>query len=598
MAQRNYRVNDMNRISDESINEIISELFPKETSEGMEKLVGLLKETSGSENKILSANGAVEYASSGSALVDLNARTTELRYANDQTIEDAMDRAYAENPVAAVKMIFQTGDIRGGKGERRLFNKSMDWLIMTHPYIAAEVLALIPEYTRWDYLVRQTVSDNKMISDLATDIVREQLNSDLNTVNAAGEGEAVNISLLAKWMPSLQTKKEEDKKTVRHLLRSLHMQERDYRKVLSKLREHLNVIEKAMSARDYDAIDMEKLSSKQQLRYAEFFKRVMAEKRHEYIQAVLRGEKKMNTSVINPLDIFHKYSGEVSRGGSYNEDYEALWKLIPDKTSGNCRTLVIRDGSGSMTCPIGQGSTATMLEAATAMTIYCADHMKGAFKDTFITFSSRPKVVDMSKCNTLADKIRLLMRYNDCSNTDLEATFDLILDSAVRGGLKQEELPSYLMILSDMEFDTARGATHYYRMTGRGDFIDRDTLFDKIRKKWNAAGYEVPTLVFWHLNGTRTIYPEIDAKNGIIFLSGFSTNELELVMAGKYEAVEEIEEETDVKDELTGEIKTVVETHTERVVLTPLQQLELKLSDPRYDSVEEAVKRGIEKEIA
>lgn len=62
-----------------------------------------------------------------------------------------------------------------------------------------------------------------------------------------------------------QTKKDSDKLIVRHLLRTLHMQEREYRKALSELRGHLNVIEKAMSAKDYAAIDMEKLSSRQQL---------------------------------------------------------------------------------------------------------------------------------------------------------------------------------------------------------------------------------------------------------------------------------------------------------------------------------------------
>ena len=156
------------------------------------------------------------------------------------------------------------------------------------------------------------------------------------------------------------------------------------------------------------------------------------------------------------------------------------------------------------------------------------------------------------------------------------------------------------MILSDMEFDEARGFSRYYCMKSATyeEENSRDALFTTIRKKWNEAGYEMPTLVFWQLNGARIIYPEIDAKNGIIFLSGFSTNELELVMAGKYETDEEITEEIQVTDETTGETKTVVKQRTERKVLSPKEQLELKLADLRYDEVEAAVRRGLAKEIA
>lgn len=551
------------------------------------------------KNLILSENGALEYRTTGSALTDFNARATEFRNANAATIMAAAVKAYAENPMLFVKLMFQTGDIRSGKGERHAFNTCMDWLVASHPAVAAEVLALIPEYTRWDYLVRQTVSDNKEIRDCATAIVVEQFNKDLEVVRNATKGKNISISLLAKWMPSLQTKKSDDKIIVRHLVKSLHMQEREYRKALSKLRGYLNIIEKAMSAKDYDAIDMEKLSSKQQLRYSDYFKRAMVEKRHAYIQAVLRGEKKMNASVLNPLEILHEYQGNYWQSVKYNEDLEALWSLLPDRTSGNGNTLVIRDGSGSMVSPIGAGSSATMLEAATAMAIYCAERMTGAFKDTFITFSSRPELVNLANYPTLEKKINCLNKYSDCSNTDLEATFDLILNTAVEGGLSQEELPSYLMILSDMEFDMARGGyKNYDSVTGKYIYDNRDTLFATIRDKWDKAGYEMPTLVFWQLNGARTIYPEIDSKNGIIFLSGFSTNELELVMAGKYEELAEVEEEVQVVDDATGEVKTVVQTRTERVILSPMEQLERKLADSRYDAVEEAVRRGLEKESA
>lgn len=604
MSQRNSRLNNL--IAEEVKNFEAEESYGRaKTSrkKSYAKYAQLLREQAAKKNTVLSANGALEYDTTGSALVDFNARVTEFRNAEASVITDAARKAFEENPVKFVKLIFQIGDIREGRGERHTFNVCMDWLVANHPSVAGEVIALIPEYTRWDYLVRLTVSEDEVIAKNATKLVVKQFEADRAVIQNAKDGESVAISLLAKWMPSLQTKKEQDKEVVRHLLRTLHMQEREYRKTLSQMRSYLNIIEKSLTLKDYDTIDMEKMSAKQQLRYSSCLERVMAKQRHDYIQAVLRGEKKMNTTILNPLEIVHEYikNNRNFQGTEYNEDMEAIWSLIPDTTSGNGNTLVIRDGSGSMTASIGAGSKATMLEAASAMAIYCAEHMQGAFHNMFITFSSHPEIVDLSDCPSLSDKLNRLVRFNDCSNTDLEATFDLVLDIAVKNGLSQEEIPSYLMILSDMEFDAARRAYSHYDWK-RHQFVDdgcsRDMLFDIIRKKWQTAGYDMPTLVFWQLNGKRTIFPEIDAKNGIIFLSGFSTSELELVMAGKYETVEEVDEEIQVYDEETGIASLVTVTSTHKRVLSPIEQLEMKLANSRYDTVEAAAVQGLKLETA
>ena len=548
--------------------------------------------------KVDTANGALVYAGSGSALVDFHARATELRYAEVSKVSAAAAQAYEEDALMAVKLFFQTGDIRGGKGERDTFNRSMDWLIANHPLVALEVLPLIPEYTRWDYLVRLTVSENREIADSATALVTAQFHKDLEVLRNSQDAQndkksaPVQISLLAKWMPSLQVKKADQKVVVRHLLKALHMQEREYRHALAQLRNHLHIIEKSMSAKEYDAIDMESMTSKQQLRYADFLQRVLAQKRHEYVQAVLRGEKKMNTSVLNPVDICHEYKkGRYNDSAAYNEDLEALWTLLPNRVTDTAssvnanaagNTLVVRDGSGSMTMPLGAGSSATMLEAASAMALYCAERLPGVFRDKFITFSNTPRLVDLSDCQTLAQRLNRLYQYDECSNTDIQATFNLILDIAVSQKLTQEELPSYLLILSDMEFDAARASWC-------SPLVSRQTLFATIRRDWETAGYQMPTLVFWNLNGKRTLFPEIDSKSGVIYLSGFSTRELGLVMSGEYERIEELK---------TGEAKQINRTMKKRVVLSPQEQLTLFLSKPRYDVVEKAVLAGLAKEDA
>ena len=551
-------------------------------------------------NITLTENGALVYKSTLSPLVDFNASTTSLRGMKDDTIHCYAKRAYAEDPVKFVKLLFNTGDIRGGKGERRIFNACMDWLAANHPAVACEVLPLIPEYTRWDYLVRLSVSANPQVSKLATELVVTQLLADKEVCDNTKEGYA-DISLLAKWMPSVQTKKDDQKVIVKHFLKKLNMKEKEYRKLLSMLRDNLNIIEKHMSAKDYDRINLENLTSMQQLRYNKFFSRVMAEKRHAYIQDVLAGRKSMNTEVLNPTDVcrMYKEDSRLSKVVQFSEDYEALWSLLPDRTSGNGNTLVVRDGSGSMLSRVSYDSKVTSMDVADALTIYCAEKLTGQYKNKFITFSARPRFVDMSECKTLADKLNLLRDYDEISNTNIEATFDLILETAVDNKLTQKDLPSYVLILSDMEFDCATG-----NYCGNSDGLKRKTLFDTIRTKWEEAGYKLPTLVFWNLSVSRTLYPTIDEDNGVVFLSGYSTNDLSLVMAGEFESIEF--DLVDISDENSEDGLSAIDydedddfgIEVKRVVLTPQEQLDKKLSQERYDAVEEAARRGLLKESA
>lgn len=503
-------------------------------------------------------------ASSDSALTEFHARTTELRYAEQSLVKEAAEKAYDENALLAIKLFFYVGDVRGGKGERDVFNSCMDFLTEKHPEIAKELLPLIPVYTRWDYLIRLVTSENEMISEEATRLVTEQFREDQKALAALENGEKAEVSLLAKWMPSLQTKKPGDKLTVRHLLKTLHIQERDYRHALSALREHLGVVEKKMSAKNYAGIDPEKMNARQQLRYSAFLRKVMEEKRHAYLQAVLRGEATPDDSVLNPLEICHEYEqGNWQGEFELNEDYEALWaRMLDGKTKGGS-TIVVRDGSDSMTRRFCDETSATMLEAANALAIYCAEKLSGAFKDQFITFSTHPQLVNLSDGKTLAERLTLMRKYDERSNIDVVATLDVLLDAATSGGIRTEDLPYYLLIISDMDFDMARGAGW-----NEEDSVPRQKIFETIRKKWVDAGYLVPTIVFWNLKG-RHVAPEIDSENGVIYLNGFNGNELPLLMAGDFKHIcENFSEETPKNEE----------------------PLLAKLSGERYDAVEEAVR--------
>jgi hypothetical protein len=247
-----------------------------------------------------------------------------------------------------------------------------------------------------------------------------------------------------------------------------------------------------------------------------------------------------------------------------------MWNQLPNKVTSDKQVLVVRDGSGSMTVPL-HGSKGTVLDVASALTVYFSENATGAFKDKFITFSSRPDIVDMSKCNTLADKINLLNRYNDCSNTNLEKTFDLILNTAIANKMTQEEMPANILIISDMQFDSATRGDYDWR-TDRYETSYDETLFDTIRKKFEDAGYKIPGLIFWNVNQEKTTIPEIKNELGLVLIGGYSKNNIDMICKNEF-----IVEQKNEKGEV------------EKVTLSPEEILYNTLMSERYDIIEERV---------
>jgi hypothetical protein len=241
---------------------------------------------------------------------------------------------------------------------------------------------------------------------------------------------------------------------------------------------------------------------------------------------VKKGEAKINSSTNFPHDIVHSYLAEVSIHSfsrsrpKVDDTLEQLWKALPDY--GISDTLVVADGSGSMESTIPE-SNVSALEVANALAVYCAEHNQGVYQNKYITFSARPKFVDFSGAESLIEKLMIALEYNEVANTNIEATFDLILTTAVENKIPQNEMPRNVLIISDMEFD---GATHTYGTRG----VD-ETLFENIARDWENAGYKLPRLVFWNVNGRTNTVPIQENECGVALVSGFSVAIAKMVMS-------------------------------------------------------------------
>jgi hypothetical protein len=212
---------------------------------------------------------------------------------------------------------------------------------------------------------------------------------------------------------------------------------------------------------------------------------------------------------------------------NYDAALEGMWKALPDTVKGNGNTLVVADGSGSMTCNVGGQTGVTALDVANALAIYFAERASGEFKDKYITFSHKPQLVDFSNAKSLRDKIQIALRHNEVADTNIEATFDLILQTAVNNHMAQEDMPKNVLIISDMEFNSAVG---WHR--------PNETLFATIAKKYAAYGYKLPRLVFWNVNSRTGTVPVKENNLGVALVSGFSVNIVKMVMSNKLDPYE------------------------------------------------------------
>ena len=511
--------------------------------------------------KSYTANDGTAYRTSGSTLVDLNFSVPALRqvavdfygkskhnryfYGADRAM-DAVEAlrlfitSYEEDPLYTMKWLMYARHIKLGLGERDVFRMMLTKIGDLHPKMALQFIVgtELWNYGRWDDVLRiffDTTSG--ILHDGLGELIANQFRRD---VMGCGLGDS--ISLLAKWMPSNNTSSKQKRSEAAILQSLLHLNAREYRKTLSRLREHLAVVDRKASLNQWNDINYNHVPSKANLKYRNAFLKHDEERRKAYLASLQKGEDsvKINADSMFLYDIVQAYiENNGFWGGSlkpYDETLEQLWNA-QESPKDYDDILVIRDGSGSMEQKLSGNSSVTALNVADSIALYCAQHNKNeSFKNRFITFSNRPQMVDISMCQTLRDKLRRLHRFDDYSNTDIEATFDLILDTAVRNHLRQDELPSACLIISDMQFDQAT------------KHEDNTTVIESCRQKFEALGYTMPRLIFWNVSVyAHNTIPVQMHPSGVILVSGFSKSIVDMVVSRELNPEMALKAELDAK---------------------------------------------------
>ena len=463
-------------------------------------------------------NGALTHKSTMSHLLDMFAMGAAYRNRSDSDVILLFREAYAEDPVYALKCLFYIRDVRGGQGERRFFRVCMKDLATQDTDAVLRNLKNIPEFGRWDDVFTLIGTP---VQKEALAFVREQLTLDV---------QCKTPSLLAKWMPSENTSSEATRKTAAIVRKSLGMTHKQYRKTLSILRKRINVLERLMSEGRWDEIEFDKIPSKAGLKYKNAFARhdIESMKRDPQVQSYADFAKdtttKVNAGTLYPYEVVAK-ARNMARMPMENTDrlmVNKYWENLTDYFKGKTfNGLAVVDTSGSMTW---SGGDACPLNVAISLGLYCAERANGPFAGHYVSFASRPQLIKTEGVD-FVDKVYRICRTSLCDNTNIEATFDLLLDTALANGCSQEDLPQNLIVISDMEFDAARG--YYGRQT------NSKTLMENIRNKWAAHGYRMPHLIYWNVDARQNNVPE-DLGCGLVsYVSGMSPSIFETILSGK-----------------------------------------------------------------
>lgn len=435
-------------------------------------------------------NGAKTYTTSLNACVDLFFKAGALRQ-NPKAVLPLFEAAYAEDRLTALKLALWTRDIRGGAGERAVFHEIMLWLEQKHTYDAVQIIKVLPEFGYWKELLRL------MNTEATTYWVLQMFAAAISQGNG----------LAAKYAPR--------KGPIANRIRGIiGVTPGIYRRILANMSK---TVEQKMCAKQWDQINYSHVPSVAMGRYAKAFRRNDEARFAEFNTKVEKGEVTINAGALYPYDLIKR---NVDLQVANNQ-----WNALPDFVPEGINYLPMIDVSGSMETSCGIPGLEA-IDIAISIGMYLMERNKSPFKDLALTFSSEPQWIQSSKSPHLNDRFSHIRHADWGGSTNISAAFNKILLHAKNNHISPSDMPSHLIVLSDMEFD-------------RADRGYNKSNFEAAKESFAEAGYELPMIVFWNIarSGANAIPTRYDDK-GAALVSGSSPAVIQGLLGGMKTPIE------------------------------------------------------------
>lgn len=494
----------------------------------MNKLINNMEKES---NVTETYNGAKSNKSTLNSCVDLFGSIGSMRSRSDKEVLSAFTKAYAQDPLTALKIVFFARDIRGGLGERKVFRTIIKYLADNYSDVVEKNLHLFSEYGRYDDLL--VLIDTKT-KDSVLKYIDTQLSEDIQNL----EADSNQISLLGKWLPSENASSKETKRYAGIIRNYLNLSSKEYRKILSSLRAKIKIVEKAMCSKEWGSINYESVPSRAAMIYRKAFKNHDGVRYQKYLDDVASGKKEIKSSTLYPYDIVRniirtKYDFDGVKKGDFSfvepdQTLNLQWDSLPNYVE-PFNGLVIYDTSGSMGESDyygGKNNNVRPIDVALSLAIYIAERNTGVWQNCAIPFSSGAELCRFKGSN-IYEKLLNLDMTQYYGSTNLQAVFDLILDTAIDNKVSEDDMPKTLFVISDMQFDQACDS-------------NKRSNFKQIQKKYRKSGYEMPNIVFWDVNAYCKDTPITVDDTGTCLVSGASPSILKSVLSGEVMTPEQI----------------------------------------------------------
>jgi hypothetical protein len=527
-------------------------------------------------------------------------------------------------------LMWQTRDIRGGKGEKELFYNFFMKMYEEFPGTCIRQLSLISHYGYWkdclallgkiyDFQVEGV--DYTPLVDAIYGLMVEQFKKDMNTLEKSKKDGTVPIlSLLGKWLP--RQGKVYDRKLdfcrnfvlVFGLLntstvsnpRSMNWAMMKYRRMCAELNKVLRVPEVMMAGRRWGEIKFSDVASRCMLKCRKAFMNELLETipgqayditgdrypqdpdriacRANLVKALT--DKGLHGKVLMPHEIVTKIGPYVPISRVEKIVLQKQWEAIIAGVRENIETTVesmgIASGTGTSSINLGNlvplvdvsGSmTGIPMEVAIAMGLIVSEMANPAFRHRFMTFSEKPTWVNVTDCTDIYSKVLKTRSAPWGYNTNLEKAMCLICNVVRANRLSADHVPD-LIVFSDMQFDKARNSNREWATMHRVIV----QMFADVGRDICGKPYDPPTITYWNLRSGTVGFPVQADTPGVRMISGFSPALLKLILSG-----EPMETDETVMDKATGEMAT----RTRRV--TPYETFRKAMDDPLYDPVRVSV---------
>ena len=513
-------------------------------------MIKLTKEQTKKGLNSYTENGALSHDTTMNDFLD--AYFKFIRNVNKKVVFDYLDKMFRISPVDATIMIFQTRDIEEGKGERKIFRNCLAYMIKNHYDIFEKVIHLVCEnnYGRYDdliwgyylylynfYEIRKSTDMNEFYKehpevliplDLICKYYYDTLESDIIKMN---NGQPV--SLCAKWFISESTKLDRRLKFTKMFIKlmkqnhNIIINNKTLRtKYTTPLRSYIDIVEKVLTTKNYEHLTVEYLSKVPSCAMNKLKKKLsfVSPEWEQYRTSLINntGDAKVNVKTLYPHDIVRNYinngCGWSSSINSKDDIIEKQWTTKVDEIRNtNCLTdsLFMCDTSGSMF-----GDNAILVSLA--LSLLGTELSSAKWKDYLITFNSDSHFVKVpNSYDSLHNSLSFLLdntKFPWGGSTNFQSAFDNILEKATSMNLEQKDMPSYLWVISDMQFNSS----YSYK-----------TNFESIKAKYAESGYVMPKIIFWNVRANTKDFPVTKDENGVILLAGSSPSVMKYVFSGK-----------------------------------------------------------------